>query len=287
MKGWIVVNSFINSKKFNELYEFFENSSKRLGISLEVKTTDYFTIDIASHFSGMALPDFVIFWDKDVHLAYQLEKAGVPVFNSARGIELCDNKILTALALNGKVRMPKTIIVPKTFEGVGYTNFNFLEKAVQELGLPIVIKEAYGSFGKQVYLAATIDEAKEILNKIGYKECLIQEFIASSKGRDARINVVGGKVVASMYRFNNSDFRSNISSGGSMRAYEPTKAEEEIAIKSCEALGLDFAGVDVMFGEDNLPYICEVNSNPHFKTTYVSTGVDMSEIILRYVKERA
>ena len=40
MKGWIVVNSFVNSIKFKELYEFFKNSAKKLNIQLEVRTTD-------------------------------------------------------------------------------------------------------------------------------------------------------------------------------------------------------------------------------------------------------
>ena len=42
---------------------------------------------------------------------------------------------------------------------------------------------------------------------------------------------------------------------------------------------LDFAGVDVLFGENNTPIICEVNSNPHFKSTYDCTGIDLAEHI--------
>ena len=283
MKGWIVVNSFVNSNKFKNLYDFFEKSAKELNIELEIKTSDSLICPTDEDLKTLNLPKFIIFWDKDVYLAKRLESTGVPVFNSADAIRLCDNKILTTLALNKVVDMPKTIIAPKTFEGVGYNNFVFLEKAIDLLGLPIVIKEAYGSFGQQVYLANSYNEAKNIFSQIGYKDCLIQEFIGTSCGKDVRINVVGGEVVASMLRFNDHDFRSNISNGGSMKRFTPSKEQKQIALKACEVLGLSFAGVDVLFGKDDKPYICEVNSNPHFKSTFDCTGVDMSQKILSYI----
>lgn len=280
MKGWVVVNSFVNSIKFKELYEFFKNSAKKLNIQLEVRTTDSLICSTDDFFSKFKLPDFIIFWDKDIYLAQRLETLGIPLFNSANAIQLCDNKILTTLALNNKIAIPKTIIVPKTFEGVGYNKFTFLEEAIKILGLPIIIKEAYGSFGQQVYIANNLEEAKKIFENIKFKDCLIQEFISSSYGKDVRVNVVGGEVVASMLRFNDNDFRSNISNGGSMKAFTPSNSQKEIALKACKILGLTFAGVDVLFGDNDKPYICEVNSNPHFKTTFDCTGVDMSEKIL-------
>ena len=77
----------------------------------------------------------------------------------------------------------------------------------------MVIKEAYGSFGEQVYLANSLEEANKIIDQIGYKDFLMQEYIATSKGRDIRINVVGDKAIVSMLRENKNDFRSNISNG--------------------------------------------------------------------------
>lgn len=284
MKAWLVVNSFVNSTKFNELYSFFENASNKLHIQLEKRTTDSLICLISDPFSKFEKPDFIIFWDKDIYLAKHLESLGIPIFNTANAIELCDNKILTTIALNNKVAMPKTIIVPKTFENVGYNNFTFLEEAVKILALPFIIKEAYGSFGQQVYFANDLESAKKIFNKINYKDCLIQEFISSSYGRDLRVNVVGGEVVSSMLRYNENDFRANISNGGKMKKYIPNDDQVEIALRTSNILGLTYAGVDILFGIDDKPYICEVNSNPHFKSTFECTGVDMSEKILIYIK---
>ncbi|MBP3387859.1 MAG: RimK family alpha-L-glutamate ligase [Clostridia bacterium] len=284
MLGWLIVNGFLESKKFDEIYSFLKNASRCVGITLEIKTNVELMNSLDDQY--MIKPDLVLFWDKDVYLAKRLEGLGIRLFNSAASVEICDNKILTALTLQGNVKTPKTVIAPKTFEGVGYTKKDFLKKAIEILSLPVVIKEAYGSFGQQVYLAKTLSEAEAIVDKLGHKEFLLQEFVKTSEGRDVRVNVVGGKVVSSMLRYNENDFRSNITNGGSMKKYDISPAWADAAVKACETIGLDFAGVDVMFGENDEPMICEVNSNPHFKSSFECNGVDMSMCIMSYVKEQ-
>lgn len=280
MVGWLVVNSFIQSQKAQTMREFFCASAVRHGVELVVKRSDELVGDICGGINNK--PDFCIFWDKDIYLARRLENAGIRLFNSAQAVHTCDNKILTAFALRGVVDQPLTIAVPKTYENIGYTSFDYLHSAAEILSFPLVIKEAYGSFGMQVHLARNFDEAAEILKRIGSRDCLLQEFIACSSGRDVRINVVGGKVFASMLRTNTCDFRSNISGGGTTEPYTPTAAQCEAAVKACAASGLDFGGVDVLFGEDG-PIVCEVNSNPHFKSLYDCTGDDMSDEIIKHI----
>ena len=285
MTGWLIVNGFLGSEKFNELYRYLSRAAKRHSISLEIKSSDSFAVPMGETICKDLRPDFVLFWDKDIHLARRLESEGIRLFNSADAIEICDNKILTAVTLAGKVATPKTVISPKTFEGVGYTSLNFVENATRVLGFPLIIKEAYGSFGAQVYLAKTLDEAKKIIASLGHKDFIMQELIRESIGRDVRVNVVGDKVVSAMERYNENDFRSNISNGGSMKKIELTPQIEAIAIKAAKIIGLDFAGVDVLFGNDG-PIVCEVNSNPHFKSSLECTGVDMSEKIMDYIAEK-
>ena len=84
----------------------------------------------------------------------------------------------------------------------------------------------------------------------------------------------------------NGDFRSNITNGGHMKPFEPNDRQKSVAVSACRALGLDFAGVDILFGKDDEPIVCEVNSNPHFKSSLDCTGVDMSPLILSHIKER-
>lgn len=56
-----------------------------------------------------------------------------------------------------------------------------------------------------------------------------------------------------MKRLNEDDFRANITNGGKMEQYNPTQKQQDMALNVCRALGLDFAGVDLMFGENDEP----------------------------------
>ena len=281
MKAWLVVNSFMDNQKFIKLYELLSVAFKKQNVSLEIKNASDISLQVGAKILNK--PDFAIFWDKDIYLAERLEKEGVRLFNSSRAILLCDNKILIYQELANKgIIIPRTFIAPKTFEGLNYSKCDFLNNVIKEIGFPIVVKEAYGSFGEQVYLANDIDSLNKIVDQIGYKDFLMQEFIASSKGKDIRINVVGKNAVASMLRENDNDFRSNISSGGHGEKYEPKPEYLDLAVKAAQALGLDFAGVDVLFGKDG-PIICEVNSNPQFASTLKATGVNLADYIAEYI----
>lgn len=51
-------------------------------------------------------------------------------------------------------------------------------------------------------------------------------------------------------------------------------------------MGADFSGVDLLFGDNDEPIICEVNSNAHIKNVFDCTGIDVSEYIFDYILER-
>ncbi|MBQ3224172.1 MAG: RimK family alpha-L-glutamate ligase, partial [Oscillospiraceae bacterium] len=183
----------------------------------------------------------------------------------------------------GDIPCPKTIIAPMTFPNIGFTDTSFLTSVAARLGFPIVVKEVCGSFGAQVYLARDFDELLKITTEHQSVPLLFQELIEESFGRDIRINVVGGRVCAAMLRESkNGDFRSNVTLGGSTLPYSPSDAECELALEAAERLGLDFAGIDILFGKYG-PLLCEVNSNAHFKSTYDCTGVDLAACIAEHI----
>lgn len=284
MRGWLVVNGFLRSGKFEEIYTYLGASAEAAGIELSVKRSDELAGVVGDGIKDGENPDFALFWDKDICLAHRLEAAGIRLFNSARAVEICDNKALTALALSGRVATPRTVIAPKTFHNIGYTDKTFIARAGEMLGFPMVIKEAYGSFGAQVHLARDLSEAENIVDTFDGRDFVMQEFIKESAGSDVRINVVGGRVVCAMKRQNDHDFRSNVTNGGKTTPFTPTPEQSAAAIAACEAIGLDFAGVDVLFGDDGEAIVCEVNSNPHFKSSLECTGVDISRDIIAHIK---
>ena len=287
LRGWLVVNAFLKTPKFDAIYQSLLDGAQEHGIQLSLLTNAVISTQIERPEFASELPDFVLYWDKDVKIAKLIEQKGIPVFNSADGILQCDDKSLTYLALKqAGILMPKTVILPKTFPNIGYTHTEFLEEAAAYLGFPLVLKECFGSFGQQVYRFDDLDTLRRKVLSLDGTPMLMQSMVTSSFGRDIRINVVGGRVVASILRQNkNGDFRSNITLGGSMEAYSPTSEETQLALRTVEILGLTFAGVDVLFGE-NGPLLCEVNSNAHFRTTLDCTGVNMADEIFKEIIKR-
>ncbi|MBE7048117.1 MAG: RimK family alpha-L-glutamate ligase [Ruminococcaceae bacterium] len=285
--GWLIINHFLQSDKFEEHYEWLQEAAEQIGFTLKIKTG----CDLMQSIDGgmvnqEPLPDFGLFWDKDIRLAMALERKGLRLFNAARAVALCDDKSLTHLTLAGHIPMPQTICAPMTYPNVGYPDMNFVKEAGDVLGWPMVIKECFGSFGGQVYLVHDIKEAEDRVISLAGRAFLFQQFVEESRSCDVRLQVVGNQVVAAMKRYNTTgDFRANITAGGNMEFYEPTEQEKEMALLACQRLGLDFAGVDFLHGPGGTPLLCEVNSNAHFKNLYTCTGVNVAETILSYVAE--
>lgn len=288
--GWLIYNGSLTSQKYLEINKLYKLAAENRNISLDlIKNSDlYATISSEkltfSAGTDITTPDFVLFLDKDIRLAKHLELIGLRVFNSSTSIGVCDDKILTYQVLaHNNIRIPKTILAPLVFLPQESVNIKYIDFIEKELGYPLVIKEAFGSFGLQVYLANNRDELIKINMQLQNKPHLYQEFIKSSSGRDVRLHVVGDRFVTAMMRTNNSDFRANISNGGEMNLFEPPKEFINIAIEASKAVGTDFAGVDILFDKDGLPIICEVNSNAHIKNILDCTGINVADAILDHI----
>ncbi|WP_285765546.1 RimK family alpha-L-glutamate ligase [Peribacillus sp. SI8-4] len=285
---WIVVNGYLQHDKFSSLALFIQAAAERKKIKATLmRNSDLIPViekgvPLLKGAFGK-LPDFVLFMDKDIHLARHLELLGLPVYNSSSAIDICDSKAKTHQALAGhNIAMPKTVFPPFTYEGIERADMDAFMKIGSELGFPLVVKESYGSFGEQVYLIQTEEELLRAVRHLGHKPFIIQEFIRHSKGRDIRVNVVGNQVIAAMQRHSEIDFRANMTAGGRAQPYTPTKEEANLAIRCAEILGASFAGVDLLFGEDG-PLLCEVNSNSHLLNIYECTGINIADSMFDYM----
>ena len=291
LKGVLVHNAGLMTDKFLEINEMYMSAAKEEGIELIcIKNTDIkMVIDggnvVCKFPHGIQDIGFILFLDKDIRLAKQLEKDGYKLYNSASTIENCDDKIRTAQVLaNSGVNLPKTIFAPMIFNDTLPKEEEYYKSIEQDLNYPLVIKEAFGSFGNQVYLAKNRQELKQVHSKVINKPHLYQEFVSTSKGRDVRVQVVGNKVIASMLRVSKDDFRANVTNGGTMHSIDLPKSFEELALRAASIIGADFAGVDLLFGENNQPVLCEINSNAHIKNIYDCTGINVASCILQYIK---
>lgn len=284
--GWIIYNGNLPGNKFLDYAEMLQAAADTYKSKTKIfKNNELISLLSSSRLDVLpkkAFPDYVVFTDKDIYLAKQLEYLGIPVFNSADSIAISDDKIATYQALARlKLPIPKTMIAPKIFIEGSFEE-DVIQQAINELGFPMVIKEAFGSFGEQVYLIDNKEALYNKVNELGNRAFIFQEFIATSYGVDIRLQVVGSQVIAGMKRKSLHDFRANITAGGTMEPYEATLEEKQLAILATKAIGADFAGVDLLFGTDS-PVICEVNSNAHIRNLLDCTGVNAANYIIEHI----
>lgn len=285
MRAFLVTNGFLKSKKHSELFQDLGSLCNKMGIDLISIESDDFASIYLNGIKESEKPDFAIYWDKDIHFAAHLEALGIRTFNSSRAIDLCDDKAKTQVELiKAGLPLPKTAISPLVYKPVDWINSRFVEDSCSNLGFPLVLKEAYGSFGSQVSLIDDKTKLAEVLGGIDTQKFLLQEYIESSKGKDVRVFVVGKKAVCALVRESISgDFRSNLTLGGKAKVFDGSKDYLRLAEQACAALHLDFGGVDLLIAKDGSPIICEVNSNAHYINSQNFTGIKIGQLYLEYI----
>lgn len=217
----------------------------------------------------------------DLHVALiaQMEMAGMLLFNRYDAIMKAKNKIKTMQILDHYgIPIPKTIVIRRAID---------LPQAVKLVGgFPVIVKQPVGSYGNGVTIVESMRALKSFLlwDKPMY---LLQEYVKYSKGKDMRVFVVNGKVMGAMMRTaKRGEFRSNIELGATGAAVEITEEEASIALRSVQALDLNYGGVDIMRSKSG-PVVLEVNSNPGFKELQRSTGADIAGALVEHAVELA
>lgn len=283
-KGLILTNAFYTTTHTQHQIDRLKEEFEKLGVQLEALTNGVLPVMIADEkiVNRLGHYDFIIYLDKDKHIARMLEKSGYRLFNQASSIEVCDDKMLTYIALaNHGLAMPKTISSPLLYPS--YEDHDFIQQVNRQLAYPIVVKECYGSLGKQVYKADNLEELLLLRTKLKYVAHLYQELVKTSYGKDIRVIVVGGEVVASMLRVSTTDFRSNIANGGKGYPFVLPAIYEKAARKISKLLALDYCGIDFLIGEKEEPLVCEVNSNAFFEEIERVSGKNVAKHYAQHI----
>lgn len=282
MKGLFVSNAYLRGAKFSEPASMLVSAAASDGVDLEAVTNADLVFPVGGPAPGILDDaDFVLFWDKDVRCARNIELCGVRVFNTSSCIAVCDDKSATHLALSERgVPSIETLVCPMSFGP--YDDLSFLDSAAETLGFPMMVKDCYGSFGQQVRLARDADDLRGMFSG-PYVPRILQRYIECGS-TDYRVEVVGGEAVAAMRRRGpEGDFRSNTTIGGRMENCSPDRGVLELAVDASNAVGADFCGVDIIESPDG-PVVCEVNSNAHIRNLLDCTGRDVSHDILAHVR---
>ncbi len=285
-KGLILLNAYSNMASAANQAERLKAELEKLGVNADIKRNDFFAAEIDGNGNIITKTsgyDFCIYLDKDKYISQMLEKSGLRLFNSHSAIEACDDKMITSVLLaNNGIPMPATISGLLCYDADEKLNEAALDKVAEKLGYPLIIKSSYGSLGKGVFKADDRERLLKIAEELKCTPHLFQKFISESCGRDMRVIVIGGKVTAAMIRRSANDFRSNIGLGGVGTAVNPPEQVVELCEKTAKILGLDYCGIDVLFGA-NAYLVCEVNSNAFFGGIEKVTGVNVAEAYAKHI----
>lgn len=292
MKIWY----FRKDKPKDYEVESFENTAEKLEIDLEIVHPTNFDIIVTKEgrksviYNGenVQLPKLVLSRTGSGTDYYastvlkHLERLHVPVINNSVAIEDVKDKLHTTQILNQSgIPVPKTMLVRFP------VNIDIVE---QQIGIPCVVKVLVGSNGDGITLIKTKDALKELMDFIvtlnSKANIIIQEYIDKAPGQDIRVIVVGNEVVGAMKRTSKEgDFRANIGRGGTGEKFNVDQKLIEISLSAAKACGLEIAGVDLLFDEEEYK-VCECNSAPGFIGFDKAHNMSVSTKILEYIKEK-
>jgi gamma-F420-2:alpha-L-glutamate ligase len=187
-----------------------------------------------------------------------MEAMGVRVLNPVSAIQAAMDKVFTIqVAVANKLPVPATMICAAS------------EQALTEwrYGYPVIAKVVTGSRGTGVFRCDDWGQLKAfaaLMRMVG-RPFLIQEYLGDRPGCDLRVLVVGGKAIAAMVRRAlDGDARANISAGGRGEPFDLTPEISELSERTARALGLELAGIDLLFSGQSF-VLCEANSSPGFR----------------------
>jgi RimK family alpha-L-glutamate ligase len=216
-----------------------------------------------------------------------LERAGYRCVNDYRATALARDKLETFRFLRSR-----GYPTPETWSADGVSSAGGGARA-----FPVIVKPRFGSRGEGVALAHDADELAAYAGahagshadggaragSAGARaEFVAQEYVASSRGRDARAFFAGGDVIAVAERTNGADeLRSNACAGGATRLITDGSFArwEAMTLDIAREAGLWYGTVDWLYLPDGGMTVCEINSSPGFEALE-TCGIDIAGAIV-------
>jgi RimK family alpha-L-glutamate ligase len=205
-----------------------------------------------------------------VDALHALVARGMTVVNSPRAIERSIDKFLaSALLARAAVPTPRTIACERAE--------NALE-AFDELGGDVIVKPLFGSMGAGITRVDDRDVAYRVFQALELERAVYYLQEALPADRDLRVFVVGGRVLAAIERVG-SGWRANLARGARAQAAELSVEQERVCVSAAEALGADYAGVDLL-GD----YVLELNGIPGWHGLQDATGADVAAALVAHTE---
>jgi RimK family alpha-L-glutamate ligase len=213
-----------------------------------------------------------------VDALHALEASGVTCVNGPRAIERTVDKFLaSALMARAGVPTPRTIACERCEDAL---------EAFHELGGDVIVKPLFGSMGAGMTRVDDADVAYRVFHALKVERAVyyLQEAL-SHDGRDLRALVIGGRVLAAIERVG-SGWRANLARGARARVTKLSSEQERLCLEAAQALGVDYAGVDLLRAGDGREYVLELNSIPGWRGLQEATGADVAGALVAHLEAR-
>ena len=263
--------------KVGLLHSLIRKEEKLLIEEFQARGIDLVMIDDRKLISDLhSAPDIDVVLERSINHSRSmyglrlLEASGVHCINSAEVAKICGDKILTSVAL-------KEAGVSQPPLRVAFTEESALA-AIEELGYPVVLKPAVGSWGRLLSKvndresAEAILEHKALLGSYHHSIFYIQKFV-EKKGRDIRSFIVGDQCIAAIYR-SSDHWITNTARGATAAGCEVTTKVADISLAAANAVGGGVLAVD-LFENDGVFSVNEVNYTMEFRNSIQTTGVNI------------
>ena len=194
---------------------------------------------------------------------YQALNRIIPMINSFDSFSLTEDKFQTSFLLrNNGVATPDYKLCHRD-------DSHQLKKIIKKWD-KMVYKptDGWGGVGlTKIENEATLDTLLPFLNQMDLRFFYVEKFI-DYDNTDFRVDIVDGEFVSCYGRkASGTDWRTNVTSGGSVFMREANDEIIDVAIKACKATGVDIGGVDIIYDREKEEYIVlEVNGIPAFAT---------------------
>ncbi|KAK42820.1 30S ribosomal protein S6 [Caballeronia jiangsuensis] len=211
-------------------------------------------------------------------ILHALRECGVPVYNDARAIERSVDKSMTSFLLN-RYGVP----TPATWAGESAAHAQRVLMREAAAGRQVVMKPLFGSQGKGLKKPGLKLPSLKSFSQVAY----LQRYVdAGAPGFDWRVLVIGGRAVAAMKRVGGEDWIHNFARGARCEAAELSPALADIAVRATAALGLDYAGVDLIASDGGRPVVLEVNGVAAWRGLQTVTPLDIATLIVDDLLDR-
>ena len=207
--------------------------------------------------------DFVLNRTRDYNLAYTFEKLNYKVFNNSKLSRITNDKyssyqFCTNLGIN-------SLATELYFNGI-----KFHDK--------VCVKKRNGYGGSEVYLVNGQKELDQFDDNY-----IVQKYNDKIIG-DIRTYIINNKIIASIIRKKNEDFRTNVSLGAIAELYVISKELEDMINIILSNLKCDFVGIDFLIDEANNLYFNEIEDVVGCRSLYDKSDIDIIKILSNYIK---